>query len=118
MLGAGRGAPIGDPVIAALRSVDQRRRWLQQGEMSIPQVITVTSEPGPSPATARRILRGAGRDDSPGDAAVRGYRQIYSGALIEPLIEDHLPRLVLVGHCDIQILGVALLGSDAWRHAS
>jgi hypothetical protein len=123
MLGAGRGSPIGDPVIAALRSVDPRRRWPQQGEVPNPQLITVTSEPGPSPegAAARRLLRGAGRDDSPSDAAVtapvRGYRQIYSGALIEPLIEDHLPRLVLVGHCDIQILGVALLGSDAWRYA-
>ena len=49
MLGAGRGAPIGAPVIAALRSADPRRRWPQQGETSIPQVITVTSEPGPSP---------------------------------------------------------------------
>jgi hypothetical protein len=33
-------------------------------------------------------------------APVRGYRQIYSGALIEPPIEDHLPRLVLVDEPD------------------
>jgi hypothetical protein len=49
MLGAGRGAPTGEPVIAALRSVDQRRRWPQQDEALDPQVITVTSEPAPSP---------------------------------------------------------------------
>jgi hypothetical protein len=73
----------------------------------------------PRGAAAHPLLRGARREDLPSDAAapVRGYRQIYFGALIEPLIEDHLPRLVLVGHCDVQILSVTLLGSDAWRYA-
>jgi hypothetical protein len=58
MLGAGRGAPIGAPIIAALHSVDLRRRWPQQGEVPDPQLITVTSKPTPSPEALPHTLCG------------------------------------------------------------
>ena len=87
----------------------------------MPEVSHGDVRPGPSPeALPHTLCCGVLVVRTlPSDAAapVRGYRQIYFGALIEPLIEDHLPRLVLVGHCDVQILSVTLLGSDAWRYA-
>ena len=96
MLGAGTGVADRRPVIAALRSVDPRWRWPQHGETSIPQVITVTSEPGPNPEAlphaafcGLRVVT-TRQATHPLPLPSRGYRQIYSRALIGPLIEDYL----------------------------
>jgi hypothetical protein len=66
----------------------------------------------PRGAAARCLLRVAGRDDPPGDAAV--------AAPVPRLSADLLSSpgwAVLVKHCDIQMGCVAILGSDAWRFA-